>query len=271
MRLAISNIAWNPSEDEIIATQLKSLGIGAIDIAPGKYFPNPTLTSDRNINRIKDWWWENDIQITGMQALLFGTTGLNIFAPPKIQKAMLEQLKSICHIAKVLEAKKLVFGSPKNRDRQGLSDQETLDIAIPFFRALGDIAEEHGVTICLEPNPVCYGANFMVTSTETARVVELVNHAAIKMQLDTGALTINNEDPEIILNNCSHLIGHIHISEPNLLPVGDDKTNHAKIAATLQKHLPHSLASIEMLATKEEEHSISIKRALTNAIQCYRP
>lgn len=270
MKLAISNIAWDPAEDEIIAELLNRFKIDAIDIAPGKYFQNPNLATDKDISDIKIWWLKKGVKITGMQALLFGTTGLNIFATPEIQNAMLQQLKSICRIARGLGAKKLVFGSPKNRDRKNLNDQETLDIAIPFFRALGDIALAEDVEICLEPNPVCYGANFMTTSIETANVVTQVAHAAIKMQLDTGALTINNENPEKILNDYAHLIGHVHISEPDLVPIGDGKTDHLKIAASLQKYLPKHVVSIEMLATKNEEHSVSIARALTTTIQYYR-
>ena len=38
MRLAISNIAWDVSEDENIARLLNRSGVDAIDVAPAKYF-----------------------------------------------------------------------------------------------------------------------------------------------------------------------------------------------------------------------------------------
>ncbi|MFD1693389.1 sugar phosphate isomerase/epimerase family protein [Azotobacter chroococcum] len=82
--------------------------------------------------------------------------------------------------------------------------------------------------ICLEPNPSCYGANFMTTSVETARVVREVAHPFIGMQLDTGALSINGEDPEAVLRDSSSLIGHIHASEPDLLPLGDGEPSTAE-------------------------------------------
>ena len=41
MRLAISNIAWETTEDEVIAELLARFDVDAIDIAPGKYFPEP--------------------------------------------------------------------------------------------------------------------------------------------------------------------------------------------------------------------------------------
>jgi D-psicose/D-tagatose/L-ribulose 3-epimerase len=126
------------------------------------------------------------------------------------------------------------------------------------------------VVICLESNPICYGANFMTNSPETAQVVEQIAHPAIRMQLDTGALTINGEDPATVLEDYAPLIGHVHASEPDLLPLGDGGTDHGKVFAALQQHLPNHIVSIEMLATKNEPHEVSIKRALTVAVLHYR-
>jgi D-psicose/D-tagatose/L-ribulose 3-epimerase len=270
MRLAISNIAWDTAEDEAIVTLLQRFGVDAIDVAPGKYFPEPSKATDEDIARVKNWWFERGIEITGMQALLFGTTGLNVFGTPESQDAMLQHLTAVCRIGAALGAKRIVFGSPKNRDRSGLTDQETMDMAISFFRRLGDIAQYYGVVISLEPNPPCYGANFMTTSSETAEIVRQIDHPAIGMQLDTGALAVNNEDPVTVLQDCAPLIRHVHASEPDLLPLGDGGADHAKVGAALRQYLPNHVVSIEMLATKNEPHEVSVERALTVAIQHYR-
>lgn len=108
---------------------------------------------------------------------------------------MLDHLQEACRIGVGLNARLLVFGSPRNRDRSGLPDEQTLDIAMAFFQRLAGIAGQHGVTISLEPNPQCYGSNFMTYSYETATVVNLVGHPAQKMQFDTGSLSINGENP----------------------------------------------------------------------------
>lgn len=270
MRLAISNIAWDVAEDEAIAQLLGRYAIDAIDVAPGKYFPDPANASGEDIVRVRNWWGDRGIDITGMQALLFGTTGLNVFGPAEMQDAMLKHLEAVCRIAAGLGATRLVFGSPKNRDRSGLTSEVAMDIAVPFFRRLGDIAASHGVWYCLEPNPPCYGSNFMTTSAETACVVEQIAHPAIKMQLDTGALAINGEDAASILDRHAHLIGHVHASEPDLHPLGDSGADHGKIHEALAQHLPDHLVSIEMLATKNESHPVSIERALNAAIRSYR-
>lgn len=271
MRLAISNIAWEVAEDEAVAALLKRAGVDAIDIAPGKYFAKPSEASHREIIAVKTWWARQGIDITGMQALLFGTPGWNLFGALDSQEAMLQHLSAVCHIGGLLGATRLVFGSPKNRDRSGLGDTEAMCTATGFFRRLGDIAASEGVTVCLEPNPPCYGANFMTTSRETAEVVRQIDHPAIRMQFDTGALTINGEDPAQVLAQSAELIGHIHASEPNLLPLGDGGTNHDAAFSALSRYLPQFIVSIEMLATRNEPHLSSIERALMVAARCYRP
>ncbi len=270
MRIAISNIAWDVSEDETVATLLKKYDIDAIDIAPGKYFPDPKNATDADIFRLRDWWHKRGITITGMQALLFGTTGLNLFGTPESQQAMLDHLAAVCRIAAGLGATKLVFGSPKNRDRSGIQDTDAKAIAIVFFRKLGDIADQLGVFICLEPNPPCYGANFMTDSFDTAEIVTRINHPAIRMQLDTGALTINNEDVHLVITNYANVIGHVHASEPDLVTLGDGQTDHSIVSESLFTNLPEIVVTIEMLPAKNESNITAIERALNVAIKHYR-
>lgn len=271
MKLAISNIAWDVEEDGAIARLLHRHNVDSIDIAPGKYFPSPALTTDADIQRVKAKWAAYGISIIGMQAILFGTSGLNMFGSTAIQVSMLDHLSSIIRIASRLGVKNVVFGSPKNRDRSGLSDERTNSEALSFFLRLGDIAQTNGVAVCLEPNPSCYGANFMTTTEETVAVVERVNHPYIKMQFDTGAITLNKENHDLILKNYAHLIGHIHVSEPNLVPLGDCETDHHSFFESLSAFLPKHTVSIEMLATTNESHVISVERALCAAINYYRP
>ncbi|MGY2171689.1 sugar phosphate isomerase/epimerase family protein [Pseudomonas gingeri] len=270
MRLSISNIAWDVSEDEAIARLLRTYNIDAIDIAPGKYFPKTSAASREQILEVREFWSSHGVEIIGMQALLFGTTGLNVFGTASSQSSLIKHLEGIFRIAEGLGATKLVFGSPKNRDRHGLDDEQVLAIALPFFRTLGDLAQSYGVSLCLEPNPVCYGANFMTTASETLRVAKLIAHPAIKMQFDTGASIINCEDSEDVLLEASDYIGHIHLSEPELAPLGDRGSDHGKISRALFKYLPQSsIATIEMLATTEESHLASIQRALKVAVAYY--
>lgn len=270
MRISVSNIAWDVHEDTQVIELLGKFNVDAIDIALGKYFPDPIQATDNEIFEVKNCWNKEGIDIVGMQSLLFGTQGLNIFSCAEIQNKMFLHLKSACRVAAGLGIKVLVFGSPKNRDRHNLNDQKSMEIAVSFFRTLGDIAKEFGVIICLEPNPTCYGANFMTTSIETSKVVRNVNHGNIKMQLDVGAITINNESIHEVLTRDNDIIGHIHLSEPDLKPLGQKNTNHKIIADELARYFENSIATIEMLATSNTPNILSIEKSLKIVTSFYR-
>lgn len=270
MRISISNIAWDPVQDEEVCKLLHKHSVDAIDIAPGKYFSEPDKASDKDIKIVREYWASRGISLVGMQSLLFGTQGLNVFSERSVQEKMLTHLRAVSHVAAGLGITSLVFGSPKNRDRLEFSNEQTLTIAYDFFSRLGTIAQQEGVVICLEPNPECYGANFMTNSKETADVVRLINHPSIKMQLDTGAIAINKESIEEVIKDNFNIIGHVHISEPGLIPLGRGDVDHINMSTELKKSFPNNVATIEMLMTHNEPSLMAIEEAISFVTHHYR-
>jgi len=168
MRLSISNLAWDTQDDAAVAALLRQYGIDAIDIAPTKYFPDVTSATEAAIRSVRRWWQDHGIDIVGMQSLLYGTRGLNVFGDIQSQQTLLAHLHHVCRIGAGLGASRLVFGSPRNRDRTGLSDVQAHEQAVAFFRQAGDVAARHGVMLCLEAVAPLYGANFMTTTPDCA-------------------------------------------------------------------------------------------------------
>ena len=76
------------------------------------------------------------------------------------------------------------------------------------------------------------------------------------MQLDTGALIINNEDITEVLANSMGYIGHIHLSEPNLVELGKTQ-NKIIFSEHIKKHLDSMIVSIEMLKQEDTLKAIS--------------
>ena len=56
MRVSVSNLAWDVTEDSQVASLLKEFSIDAIDIAPGKYFPVLADASESEILSVKNVW-----------------------------------------------------------------------------------------------------------------------------------------------------------------------------------------------------------------------
>jgi D-psicose/D-tagatose/L-ribulose 3-epimerase len=132
-----------------------------------------------------------------------------------------------------------------------------MDMAVPFFRKLADRAEAHDVIVCLEPNPPVYDCNFMTTTREAIAVVQAVDHPNIRLQIDTGAMITNQEDAAQVVAEAINWFGHIHLSEPNLAPLGESGSNHTAIANTLKLLVPEATATIEMRQAREGPNSLA--------------
>lgn len=267
--ISISNLAWAHDNDEEVYMILKKYNIKMIDLVLSKYFKIDDSFSIKKFDNIRDFWFSRDIEIIGMQSILFGKNKFNLFSKENLRDEMLDYLQKMFHIAKHLKIKKIVFGSPKNRDRSGLNNNEVKKIYLEFFRRVGDICQKNNLIFCLEPNPECYGSNFMVNSTETAEVVKNVNHPNIKMQLDTGSIIINDADPYYICSNFKDIIGHIHISEPFLKEVKASHDIHKHCSKAISEFLPDLPKTIEMLPKQNSKNLSYIETSIKNVISCY--
>lgn len=270
MRLGLTNIGWHPAEDEAVARLMQQQGIDAVDVAPSKYFEEPLLATDLAIATVRRWWADRGIEITGMQSLLFNTEpGLNLFGTRPVRARMLEHLSAVCRIAAGLRAPRLVFGSFRNRDRTGLSDEVANAMALDFLGAWADRAAAEGVWICLEGVAPHYGANYLTDTVSTVALARQLNHPAVRVQLDTVTVHEAGEDMETLLAGHAGLIGHVHVCERDLLPIGDGDVPHARMADAIRRHLPSQVLCLEMLTPAGESTTAALTRAIAVARQHY--
>ena len=293
-QLSISNMAWDAKDDFKVAQILNKHDVKYIDIAPSKYFKDFKEASITEIKQVKDAWRKQGISIYGMQSLMFGTKDLNLFGDNLVQSIMLDHLSSVCRIGDLLDARYLVFGSPKNRDCSVVEDDNREGIALDFFYRLGEIAKHYNVTICLEPNPELYGANFLTTTQDTYDFVSKLNHPNIRMQLDTGTMLVNQEAASVI-EQVKAMIGHVHLSQKHLTVLGDSCEDVSDVAVNSTDKVSNNILSsklscieeehkrlaevlnqteikiytIEMLTNKEDEPLKAIDRAISFASKVY--
>ena len=212
MKLSISNIAWEQNVDEQMYKLMQVLSYNYLEIAPTRIFPESPYS---RIEEAKHWV-QNIItnyrlSVCSMQSIWFGRTE-NLFNSDNERKILIEYTKKAICFAESMGCRNLVFGCPKNRT---IADNIDVNIAIPFFRILGDYAYEHKTVIGLEANPTIYNTNYINTTASAIELINLVKSPGFKLNLDIGTMIANNEDIKIIENNVD-LINHVHISEPYL-------------------------------------------------------
>ncbi len=269
MKIGISNLAWSAGDDARVAPILAAAGVATVDLALGKYQMRDGWPDPPAVDHLRRWWADFGITIGGLQSLFFGRPDLNIFGAPDIRRHLLVRFAEVCQIGERLGGSKLVFGSPANRRRGTMAEAEAWALAVDFLRAAGEIAAAHNAFLCVEAAPVAYGGDFAVTTDEAAAWVEAAAHPAVRLQLDTGIAALHGEDFAALVARYASITGHIHVSEPGLLPLGDGTTDHTACAAALRAHWPGRGVSIEMLAAPGADAFPAVQRALRCAVQTY--
>ena len=225
---------------------MQKIGFSGLEIAPTKIFPSePYDRIDEAHTWSKRLYNDYGFIISSMQSIWYGKTG-KIFGQERNE--LLLYTKKAVDFAEAVGCRNIVFGCPKNRIiPSGSSD----DVAVAFFRELGDYAHEHGTTIAMEANPVIYDTNYINTTEEAIDLVRRVASEGFKLNLDVGTMIHNNEDVSVLQGKLD-LINHVHVSEPYLLTIQPHKI-HSELSALLAESNYEKYISIEAKSTQDLE------------------
>lgn len=255
LKLAVSNIGWNSSEEEGIKKILLEGGVGGIEVSPDRLFNKKLEFDDNKIIQYRNFWRKSNIDLVSMQGILFSKDNLEIFKSEENRRGTIAYLKKIISVSEKLGVKVVMFGSPKNRKRNGLTTEEADAIAIPSFRELAKCAYDRGMYFCIEHNPKEYGSDYVETASEALILAKKVNHPGFGINIDTGALVLSGDTSETIIS-CGNYINHFHISQPYLSSVENiDENVHKYFASALRKIKYKGWVSIEIERSKDPRES----------------
>jgi D-psicose/D-tagatose/L-ribulose 3-epimerase len=256
MKLAVSNIAWEPAEEDAVLTLCERLGVQGIEVAPTKLWPDFRGASRAAAEARRALLAARGFEVPALQALLFGRPDLLVFGEPAVQARLLQHLASVAELGQGLGAQALVFGSPKNRDRGDLSIEQANAEAASLFVRVGAACAERGVRLCLEPNPRVYGCNFLTHWSEVKALVDRVAHPGVAIHLDTACIVLEGDDPLEAIEACAGNISHFHVTEPNLADFSAPVLDHAAIGRSLRAAGYTGFLSIEMRRSDDPLRSI---------------
>lgn len=257
MKLAVSNIAWLPADRAAAYAILKAAGISGLEIAPGLFFDGAGdvfVPTGAEADPVLEEMRAAGLELVSMQSLLFGVEGAALFEG----EAGLDRLRTGMGRAIALAGRfgipNLVFGSPRQRNvPDGMSLGAAEAIAVEEFRRFGDLAAKAGTRISVEPNPAAYGTNFLNRIGEAEAFVRKVDHPAITLIVDVGALHMNGDfgDIEAVASRTKGLVSHVHISEPELAPSPADPDQAARVMRAMTGAGYGGWFSIEMKTPPE--------------------
>jgi len=263
MELTVSNIAWTNSEEEAVAEKLQELGVKRVEIAPTKTWEDPTKVSAEEAVKYVEWWRGYGIEVSAFQSMLFARPDLKIFESEEMREELVEYMGSFLELAGTMGAKKLVFGSPKNRQRGEMAPEKANEIAYELFARLGGIAAANNVVLCLEPNAPQYNCDFITTASEGAALVRGVNSEGFKLHLDTACMALAGDDIGEAIRTNADILEHFHVSAPMLDQVEDRADVDYEAAAQALKETGYDkLVSIEMRPGEEGTNVERVEKAV---------
>lgn len=259
MKLAVSNLAWGLAEQDSILPILSSLGVSGIEVAPTKIGDWESITSSMLAN-FRSHLGDKGLCISSLQAIFFGKPDAQLLASAEGFNIMCEHVDKLADIAAELGAEVAVFGAPKNRLRNELSNDTAFELAIERFIKLGDICQGR-MKIGIEPVPAFYGSDFIQTAQEDLALVQAINHSAIGLHLDTGCVFLAGDAIDTAIHEGASKLIHFHVAEPELARFTSPKANHVLASEALKAIQYDRWLSIEM---KESANAIE---SVTEAVE----
>lgn len=267
MKLAFSNIAWGPDEDEQVLGVLRANQVQGIEVAPTRLWPNWDGATPAAAAAYAGAMDAAGFRTPSLQSLLFGRPDLQVFGTPRQQQDLITHLARVATLAAAMRAKVLVFGSPKNRDRGDLTPAHAMQHAIRFFRQAGQVCADAGVTLAIEANPSHYHCNFVTRWQEAEELVRGCNHPGIGLHLDTACTVLAGDDPVAAVPQVADILVHVHASEPDLGPFASPRADHLAVGNALRAANYIGWCSVEMRRTSTA--LASIQEAAQLAARCY--
>lgn len=270
MELAVSSIAWTNEEELMVAEKLRELGVKNVEIAPTKIWSDPTQTSYEDAITYVNWWKDRGIKVSAFQSMLFARPDLKIFESEENRRENLEYMSRFIALAGVMDAKKLVFGSPKNRQRGEMAIEKANEIAREYFSELARVALDSGVVLCLEPNAPQYNCDFITNAQEGADFVRSINSDGFGLHLDTACMHLAGDDMTQSIMKSRDILEHFHISSPMLGAVEPNtEVDHASAAKALRDINYSKIVSIEMRPGEVGENVARVETAVRFAQSVY--
>lgn len=241
MKLSISNIAWTSENDSAVYGLMKKNGYSGLEIAPTRIFPEKPYDRLSEAKKWADHLREsNGFSVPSMQSIWYGRQE-KLFGTDEERAALADYTKKAIDFAEAIGCGNLVFGCPRNRILPESADE---NIAIGFFKELGDYAALHHTVIGMEANPPLYNTNYINDTKSAFALIEKVHSAGFKLNLDLGTM-IENEETADELQGKVGLISHVHISEPGLKAIEQRKL-HREVIKVLNRENYPGFVSIEM-------------------------
>ena len=192
---------------------------------------------------------DNGLECAGLHWLLAPPPqGLHFTTPDvTIRKKSVAYLNALIDFCADLEGEMMTFGSPKQRNTQGISVDEAKKYFAEGLASVADHAQQRGVKILIEHLDHTQ-TDVVNTLAEARAIVKQVNHPAIQMMFDFHN-TLDETDPlDVLVKRFYKDIYHVHVQEMDgqYLGTGNAINDYVKSFQVLKDNAYKRWVSLEV-------------------------
>jgi sugar phosphate isomerase/epimerase len=268
MRLSISNIIWAKGKDnfEDFLKAIVKNNIFAVELSLNSIFEEPLNITKDELNWLKTRLKLYNVSVSSLHSLTYTRPDLEIFNDSLKREELYQYLVHYMYLARELNAKNIVYGSPKSRKRYGKSDKLLESIFIDFLYKIDEQAS--GINFNIEPLPKLY-CEYLNTFMDGVNIIKKNKFNNIFIQLDVRSIIESEEDIDEIFKY-NQYIKHVHIGEPNLtMPSDVFRKVHKKINSKLSDMAYTGYCAIEVINHEENSLRTYVNKTIENTRRYY--
>ena len=268
MKLGISNIGLTAYQHIDELKQLPQMGLSGLEVAPSRVWRDTWHgLSSRSVENYRNDVERSGMSVIGLHSLFYDRPELGLFRDRETRKLTLDYLEHLSKLCRDLGGKTLIYGGGRWRGRIALSKATTE--AFNFFSDLVPRIEDHQTIFCFEPLAPS-DSDFINSVYDSISFVEVLNHPAVRVQLDAKALFANGELTLKVFQAAAPLLVHVHANEPDLGVLGTSgKINNHKLAELLRYIKYEEYVSIEQKMIGKEAPLKALSKSAKLLKECY--
>lgn len=245
LALALCGVFWASTPAAAASSKGPSIGLcvklADLDVAREAGYDYVEVAAGE-VNALSDADFET--LVARVKASPLPVRSANLFLPGtlKVTGPQIDVAQQTAHVERTmarlsaLGVKTLVFGSGRSREvPEGFSREAAFDQLVAFGRLAAGAAERQGLVIALEPLRR-QETNIINTAGEGLRLVEAVDLPAFQILVDFYHLTLEGEDPAVIVTAGKRL-RHVHVANPEgrVFPRDEAEAAYAPFFARLRE------------------------------------
>ncbi|MCS7191775.1 MAG: sugar phosphate isomerase/epimerase [Armatimonadetes bacterium] len=246
IKFAICNEIFQGWQLEDAFAFIKDVGYQGVEIAPFTLAESVEQIPLKERERVRNLAEKFGLEIVGLHWLLVSPSGLHLTTPDSsVRERTKNYFRELIRFCWDLGGKIMVVGSPKQRSLiPGDNYEAAWERAKAFFADLLPLAQENGVTLCIEALPK--ETDFIPTLDEAIRFVREINHPNLQTMVDAkSAVNEGLKLDEAVQKAAPHL-RHVHANDVNRLGPGMGNVDLTPLARALKEINYKGFVSVEV-------------------------